>query len=211
MDWYIVWDYRAALLDGLLLTVEISAIAIVTSTIVGAVVGCLRILPLFLPQRVAGAYVEVLRNLPLLVKLFFLYFVLGVDAFVAGLLAITLHQSAFISDVTVAGLRSIPQGQTEAARSCGHTYTQVFRYILLPQAVRSMIPALTTQYVQVVKDSAVVMLVALQELTFMTQKINQTTFRGFEAATASTVLYLVVMLLITLGMNALQRCLEPRT
>ena len=210
MEWYIVWDYRSVILDGLSLTLQISIIAIIAGTIIGTVVGCLSTLPSFYLQKITGVYVETLRNMPVVVKLFFLHFIVGLDAFPAGIIALTLHQSAYIADVTTAGLRSVPLGQTEAARSCGHGYFQLFRYILVPQAIRYVIPPMTTQYIQTVKNSAVVMLIALEDLTFMTQKIEHETFRGFEAATAVTIIYLLVVLVIAVAMTLLQKYLERK-
>jgi polar amino acid transport system permease protein len=210
MEWYIVWDYRAAILDGLLLTLQLSVIAIIGSTIIGTVVGCLSTMPSVFLRKFTGVYVETLRNMPVVVKLFFMHFIIGLDSFPSGVIALVLHQSSYISDVTAAGLRSVPYGQTEAARSCGHSYSQLFGYILVPQAIRFVIPPMTTQYVQTVKNSSVVMLIALEELTFMTQKIEHETFRGFEAASAVTVIYLVVVLVIAVAMTMLQKYLERK-
>ncbi|MCG8593412.1 MAG: amino acid ABC transporter permease [Kiloniellales bacterium] len=210
LDWYIIWDYRADLLRGFWLTVRISLAAMLGATLVGVAVGCLRALPSFFLHRLTGLYVEGLRNIPVVVKLFFGHFVLGLDALPAGIVVLVLHQSAYIADVTTAGLRSLPFGQTEAALASGLSYPQIFGSVLLPQAVRAMIPPMTTQYTQIVKNSAVVMLIALEDLTFMTQRIEHETFRGIEASTTVTVLYLLIVLLIALAMSALQRVLERR-
>lgn len=210
LDWYIIWDYRGDLLRGFWLTFQISAVTIIGATLVGVLVGCLRAQPSFFLRRLTGLYVEVLRNIPVVVKLFFAHFVLGLDALPAGIVVLVLHQSAYIADVTAAGLRSVPYGQTEAALASGLSYPQVFGSILLPQAARAMIPPMTTQYTQTVKNSAVVMLIALQDLTFMTQRIEHETFRGIEAATTVTVLYLLIVLCIAVVMSALQRVLDRR-
>jgi polar amino acid transport system permease protein len=205
LDWSILWQYRDALWSGLLTTLWLSACGIVGSTLIGVTIGCLASLPSLLLRRLTGCYVELLRNLPMIVKLFFLYFILGLPAIAAALLALCLHQSAYIADITGAGLRSVGRGQVDAARSLGHGRLQVFRYILLPQVARIVMPPMTSQYVAVVKNSAVVALIAVQDLTFETQQINVDTFRGFEAASAATVLYIIVALLIIGAMSLLQR------
>jgi His/Glu/Gln/Arg/opine family amino acid ABC transporter permease subunit len=210
LDWYIIWDYRADLLRGFWLTSRISVAAILGATLVGVLVGCLHAVPNFFLRRLTGLYVEVLRNIPVVVKLFFAHFVLGLDALPAGIVVLILHQSAYIADVTAAGLRSVPNGQTEAAMASGLSYPQVFGSVLLPQAARAMIPPMTTQYTQTVKNSAVVMLIALEDLTFMTQRIEHQTFRGIEAATTVTVLYLLIVLCIAVAMSAVQRVLDRR-
>lgn len=209
-DWPVIWDYRADLARGFALTAEISAAVIVGATLVGVLVGCLRALPGFLVHRLTGLYVELLRNVPVVVLLFFAYFVLGLDALPAGIIVLILHQGAYVADITAAGLRSVPHGQTEAAMASGLSYSQLFGAVLLPQAARAMLPTLTTQYTQIVKNSAVVMLVALQDLTFMTRRIEHETFRGIEAATTATVLYLLIVLCVVSAMSMVQRFLCGR-
>jgi polar amino acid transport system permease protein len=210
LDWYVIWDYRADLLSGLWLTIRLSVAAIVGATLVGLFVGCIASVPGFLWRRLAALYVELMRNIPIIVKLFFAHFVVGIDALPAGILVLVIHQSAYIADVTAAGLRSVPIGQTESAMASGLTYRQIFGNILLPQAAPVMLAPLLTQYAQIVKNSSVVMLVALQDLTFMAQRIEQKTFRGIEAMTTATGLYILLALLIMLAMSAAQRLLEQR-
>jgi His/Glu/Gln/Arg/opine family amino acid ABC transporter permease subunit len=205
MDWHILWQYRAALLSGLTVTLWVSALGIVGSTIAGMTIGCLAATPSFFLRRLTGAYTETLRNLPLLVKVFFFYFVLSMPTIPAALLGLVLHQSAYIADVTSAGIRSVARGQLDAGLSLGHRYGQIFCYVILPQAVRIIIPPMTTQYVAVIKNSSVVALIAVQDLTYQTQEINVETFRGFEAATAATVLYILVALTVIGLMTLLQR------
>jgi His/Glu/Gln/Arg/opine family amino acid ABC transporter permease subunit len=183
----------------------ISAGAIVLATALGVLVGMAAGAPSFLLRKLTGAYTELLRNLPLIVKLFFLYFVLGLSVVPAALAALVLHQSAYIADVTAAGLRSVERGQMDAARSLGLRWAGAFRLVLLPQMVRVMIPPMTSQYVAVIKNSSVVALIGVADLTFQTQQINIDTFRGFEAATAVTVLYMILSAVVIAAMTRLQR------
>jgi polar amino acid transport system permease protein len=204
MDWAILWQYRAALAEGFAITLAVSALAIVGATVVGVLVGCLRGSGSYLLQRLTGTYTELLRNLPLIVKLFFLYFVVGLPALPAALAALVLHQSAYIADVTAAGLRSVGRGQLDAGLSLGLKRWQVYRRVILPQAVRVLLPPMTSQYVSVVKNTSVVALIGVADLTFQTQQINVETFRGFEAATAATLLYILVAGAVIAGMTRLQ-------
>ena len=205
MDWAILWQYRAALAGGLAITLAVSAVAILGATVVGVLVGCLRGSGSYLAQRLSGAYTELLRNLPLIVKLFFLYFVIGLPALPAAIAALVLHQSAYIADVTAAGLRSVGRGQLDAGLSLGLKRWQVYRRVILPQIVRVMLPPMTSQYVSVIKNTSVVALIGVADLTFQTQQINVETFRGFEAATAATLLYMLVAGAVIAGMTRLQR------
>ena len=185
--------------------VEGAAVFLAGATVVGVLVGCLRGSGSYLAQRLTGAYTELLRNLPLIVKLFFLYFVLGLPALPAAIAALVLHQSAYIADVTAAGLRSVGRGQLDAGLSLGLKRWQVYRRVILPQIVRVMLPPMTSQYVSVIKNTSVVALIGVADLTFQTQQINVETFRGFEAATAATLLYMLVAGGVIAGMTRLQR------
>lgn len=209
MDWSVLWTYRIDLARGLAITVGISTAAIVGATVVGVLAGVLARSPDYLLRRLTGAYIGLLRNLPLIVKLFFLYFVVGLRPIPAALAALVLHQSAYIADVTEAGLRAVPSGQRDAGLSLGLRPLQIFRLVILPQMFRVMLPPMTSQYVSVLKNSSIVALIGVTDLTFQTQEINVETFRGFEAATAVTVLYMIVALAVIAGMGVLQRHRTP--
>ena len=208
MDWPVIWQYRAAILQGLAYTVVISALAIVGSFLFGTLLGYLRLTRHALLTEVVNGYVEIVRNTPLIVKLFFLYYIAGLDAFPSGLVALIVHQSGYISDVITAGFRSISPEQAESGYALGLSGRQVFVFALLPQAARLTIPPLTSQFIEVVKNSAVVMFVGVQELTFETQEISQATLRSFEAATVATLLYVVLTSVIVGGMTSLGRRLR---
>jgi His/Glu/Gln/Arg/opine family amino acid ABC transporter permease subunit len=210
MDWAVLWQYRAALFEGLLVTLIVSVFGIIGATVVGVLVGCLASTRSYLLRRLTGAYTELLRNLPLIVKLFFLYFVVGFPALPAALGALVLHQSAYIADVTEAGLRSVGRGQFDAALSLAFNRRQVYRLVILPQTVRMILPPMTSQYVSVIKNTAVVALIGVADLTFQTQQINVETFRGFEAATAVTLLYMLLAGGVIAGMTWLQHRQQPR-
>ncbi len=209
MDWSVLWTYRIDLARGLAITVSISAASIVGATVVGVLAGVLARSPVYLLRRLTSAYIGLLRNLPLIVKLFFLYFVVGLRPIPAALAALVLHQSAYIADVTEAGLRAVPSGQHDAGLSLGLRPGQIFHLVILPQMIRVMLPPMTSQYVSVLKNSSVVALIGVTDLTFQTQEINVETFRGFEAATAVTVLYMIVALVVIAGMGVLQRRQTP--
>jgi His/Glu/Gln/Arg/opine family amino acid ABC transporter permease subunit len=201
VDWSVVWQYRVAILHGFAYTIGISALAIVGSFLLGALLGCLRLLRNPFLDEAIDAYVEVVRNIPLIVKLFFFYYILGLDAFPSGLIALIVHQSGYIADVIASGFRSVHAEQSESGYAQGLTRLQVFIFILLPQVARLILPPLTSQFIEVVKNSAIVMFVGVQELTFETQEIVHATLRGFEAAAVATLLYVVITLALAAGMN----------
>jgi His/Glu/Gln/Arg/opine family amino acid ABC transporter permease subunit len=208
MDWSVLWQYRDVLLFSFGVTVFFSIISIAASSLLGIILGCLGTLDSAPLRRAVAAYVELMRNLPVVVKLFFLYFVIGLDALPSGFIALVTHQSGYIADVIASGFRAVPREQAESAYSQGATRPQIFLFVLLPQVLRIALPPLTNQFVEVVKNSAVIMFIGVEELTFETQQIAHDTFRGFEAATGATVLYLAIALGISAGMNALGRRLR---
>lgn len=204
LEWAVLLKYQAAILSGLKITLIVSLTSIFFATASGLILGSLRVLPQFFLRKILDLYIEIMRNIPAVVKLFFIHFVLGFDALTAGIIALSLHQSAYVADVISSGIRSLPKGQLEAALSTGLTYTDAFLRILLPQALRITIPPMSTQFVQVVKNSSIVMLISLQDLTFVTNQIEHETFRGMEAAVAVTGLYLLIAASIIVAMNIVE-------
>lgn len=196
MKWSVIWDYREALWTGLALTLQITALSMIGALFLGTLLACLKQMPSYVLGRLVATYVEVIRNLPSVVKVFFLYFVVGLDAIPAAVIGLSMHQGSYICDVLDSGFRSIPREQSEVAWAGGLTRAQIFLFVLLPQVWRIVLPPLTSQFIEILKNSAAAMLLGVGELTFQTQNIDVETFRGFEAATAVTLLYLTLALAI---------------
>jgi polar amino acid transport system permease protein len=168
--------------------------------------------PLLL-KRAIGVYVEVIRNTPFLVQLFFIFFGLpsiGVrlDPLLAAMLAMTLNMAAYTIEIVGAGLDAVPRGQTEAALALGLRPRQVFVKIVLPQALKVIFPALTSQIIIMMLESAVVSQIAVRELTYEADMLQARTFRAFETYFVVTIVYLVLSmglrrLLVSGGRRAL--------
>ena len=208
--WGVIWDYRGLLLDGLRVTLELFAVGTIAALVLGVAVGVIGASRHRGLRWFGEAYVEVNRNTPLVVKLFFLYFGFGLDAWVSAIVGLALHQSAYLAEVIRSGIQSIPTGQVEAGLSTGLSRLQVVRKIVLPQAMVIVIPPTTTQILELLKNSSIAMTIAIPELTFQTQQIEAYSFRGFEAATAATVAYLLIAVFIAAGAIALERAFTER-
>lgn len=204
-DWGVLLVYRHLLWQGLLLTVQISALSMVLSLVLGGVLGLGRRAEVMPVRWLCGAYIEFFRNIPLIVQLFFWYFAVGLEAFPAAVIGLTVYTSAYIAEVIRSGLQSIPRTQIEAARSFGMTPFQALRHVVLPQALMRVIPPLGVEFINVIKNSSIAMTISVTELTFQTQQIESLTFRGFEAATAITILYVLLASSIVLLMAAIER------
>lgn len=158
-------------------TLLISIIAIVMGFGIGIVIGLGRISSHFLINGIATVYVEILRGVPLLIQIFFIYFAISIyipginDPTVAATLALGLNSGAYQAEIIRGGIQSIPRGQMEAARSSGMSYIQAMRHVILPQGFRLIIPPMTNEYVTVIKDSSLAYAIGTMEITWLSTKI----------------------------------------
>ncbi|MCM6931203.1 amino acid ABC transporter permease [Enterococcus italicus] len=158
------------LLDGLIVTIEVSFVSIILSFLFGAIMGTLRFSAIPFVSRIVGLIVDIIRNLPLLLIIFFTYFAMpqiGIkfDIFWSAVIALTIFESAMLSEIFRAGLNAVPKGQMEAGLSTGLTYLQVMFSIMIPQAFRSMVPAIVSQLISLVKDTSLAVIISLPEFT----------------------------------------------
>ena len=212
-DWAIITSgkYFEWLVSGLKITIELSAVSIALSFILGLLIAVMRMSNAAPIRWFAHSYLEFFRNTPLLVQIFFWYFgsyqVLPESVnewmyehnfeFVSAVIALTIYTSAFIAEDIRSGVRSIPKEQMEAARSSGFSYLRSMQYIILPQAVRITIPPLINQFLNLAKNSSLAMTIGVAELTYQARQVESYTFKGFEAFTAATLVYLAISLVIT--------------
>ncbi len=219
--WSVLWSGPTGdwLLHGLLTTLELSVLGWLLAVTLGILSGALRTMP-FAPLRwLAEIYVEFFRNVPLLVWMFFCYFGVsprlpqlvqdwlfehGVE-FWSGVLALGVYHGARLSEVIRAGIQSIPKLQFEAALCTGLTVGQAYRLVILPIALRLIIPPATNETLNLIKNSSVALTIGVAELTFQTRQIETYTARAFEALAAGTVIYLVLCLSIATIMAHIER------
>nr|WP_320010713.1 amino acid ABC transporter permease [uncultured Desulfobulbus sp.] len=216
-DWSIITSgtYHDWLVSGVIVTLKLSALSIALSFIIGLLVAVMRMSTNRLVRWSAHIYLEFFRNTPLLVQIFFWYFgsyrvlpmfvndwlnEVGFE-FAAAVIALSIYTSAFIAEDIRSGVLSIPKEQMEAARSAGFSYLQSMRHIILPQAVRITIPPLINQFLNLAKNSSLAMTIGVMELTYQARQVESYTFKGFEAFTAATVVYVVISLAITFAVN----------
>jgi polar amino acid transport system permease protein len=225
-DWAVITTgkYAGWLLDGVKVTIELSLLSIVLSFVLGLLVAVMRMSQVRPIRWFAHGYLEFFRNTPLLVQIFFWYFgsykilpravndwLTSMNfEFAAAVIALSIYTSAFIAEDIRSGIRSIPKEQMEAARSAGLSYIGSMRYVLLPQAVRITIPPLVNQFLNLTKNSSLAMTIGVAELTYQARQVESYTFKGFEAFTAATIVYIVLSMIITLLVNFYdKRVLSP--
>lgn len=202
------WD---ALLSGLGYTLLASVIALIASLIIGTAFALMEISLHKWVREIGKAYVEFIRNIPLLVIAMAFYvivpqFIMQMDGFTAGTIGLTIYTSAFIAETVRAGIQSVPNGQMEGARSNGLSYMQAMTHVVFPQAIKLVIPPLGNQFINLVKNSSVLAFVAGFDLMYQGKLIANATFNTFDTYLAVGVLYLV----ITMPMSYAMRYLEKR-
>jgi His/Glu/Gln/Arg/opine family amino acid ABC transporter permease subunit len=192
------------LLKGLSLTVKLSAISLLNAMIIGIVASLMGMSKNPVPRFINAAFVAVIRGTPLLVQGFFIYFgitgLLGVriSAFMAGVIALSLNAGGYLSEIFRGGIQAVDAGQTEAARSLGLSARQTMWRIVLPQAVRICIPSVVNQWCITIKDTSIISVIGLAELTKMGQTIIARTYRSFEVWIIVGAMYFAVIYLLTI-------------
>jgi glutamate/aspartate transport system permease protein len=214
--------YLQYLIVGLGWTIATALAAWVIALVVGAIVGTLRTTPLRWAVRLGNAYVEIFRNVPLIVQMFLWFFVMpelvpkGIGdaikqmpppwgSYIPAVLCLGIYTSVRVAEQVRAGIGSLSRGQGMAGTALGLTLPQTYRYVLLPMAVRIVLPPLTSEFMNIVKNSSVALTIGLLELTGRARAMQEFSFQVFEAFAAATLIYLLTNLVVVLGMRALEK------
>ena len=227
-NWGIFWQlspdghgtYLDTLVAGLGWTLATALTAWVIALILGMIVGVVRTTPVRWLRLLGDAWVELFRNVPLLVQMFLWFFVvpellpasvgtwlkqLPRSAFYTAVVCLSLYTSARVAEQTRAGIQSLARGQGMAGIALGLTLPQTYRFVLLPMALRIVMPPLTSEFLNVIKNSAVALTIGLVELTASARSIQEFSFQVFEAFTAATLIYMVLNLIVVIGMRWLEK------
>jgi polar amino acid transport system permease protein len=193
---------------GLFTTLKLTATAFALAVVLGLFVALLRLSGLVMGTAVSLAFLELIRNIPLLVLLYLFYYVLGpifgLDRYWASVLTLAVFHSALISEIFRAGINAVDHGQWEAAKSIAMTRGQTYHYIILPQSVRFMLPPMTGEAVHLIKSSAIVSVIAVAELTTIGRNIISETFMSFEIWFTVAIVYMAVTLILSVGVSYLE-------
>ena len=227
-NWAIFWEispdgvhtYFQTLLMGTGWTLLTAAFAFIIALTFGSLIGVMRTTPSGFAVRAGDIYVELFRNIPLLVQMFLWYFVLPElmpltfgnwlkqvpnASFYTAVVALGLYMSARIAEQVRAGVLSLPRGQRQAGLALGLTLPQTYVYVLLPMAYRIIMPPLTSELLNTIKNSAVALTIGLMELTARARAMQEYSFQVFEAFTAATVIYIAINVVVTFTMRLVER------
>jgi len=211
LDYSFVWNVSGRIVDGFILTLQVSAVSLVFSLLLGALVAAgkgSRILPL---RYLCDLYVKIIRGTPLIMQIYLFFYIVGTavgvdDRFISGVLILSVFEGAYIAEIIRGSLLSIDGTQRDAARAVGFTRTQTLRFVIVPQMVARTLPALTGQFASIVKDSSLLSLISVIELTQTMREISAANFQLFECYILLGLLYL----LITLPLEAVGHFFEKR-
>jgi His/Glu/Gln/Arg/opine family amino acid ABC transporter permease subunit len=195
-----IWDNRALIIDGFITTIQLSAAALVLAILIGIVVGTAATAQGRTARAVSIAYVESMRNIPLLIHMYFWYnglSFLKIPSFWCGVFGLSLYSGAYVAEIVRSGIGSVPRGQRQAALASGLTNTQAMLFVVYPQAIRAIIPSLASVFSQLIKDSSLASVIAVADLTYQASAIEGQTFRTFEIYITVCLLYLALVTLVS--------------
>ena len=204
------WINIRFLLDGLLVTVQVALFSILFSFVIGGLIGLVRFMKVPVASKLVGILTDIIRNLPLLLIIFFTYFALPqigirLSIFWASVAALTIFESAMLSEIIRAGLNAVPKGQMEAGRSTGLTYSQTLVSIIFPQAFKQMLPHIVSQFIALIKDTSLAVIISLPELTHNAKIIyGQDTNAVLPMFAAMAFLYFIVCYALSLVSKRLE-------
>lgn len=221
-NWSILFEapYLNWLLDGFIWTILVALAASAIAFTIGTAIGIFRTVPNRIIRLASRIYVEIFRNIPLIVQMFFWYFVLPeilpdaaglwlkrdlpLPEFTTAAFALGIYTSSRVSEQIRAGIETVPQGLVLAAKASGMSEVQMYRHVVLPLALRIVIPPMTTEFLTIFKNSSIALTIGLMELTAYGNQISSYTYNSFEAFTAVTVIYAAIALFVTSAMHVVE-------
>ncbi|WP_415607051.1 ABC transporter substrate-binding protein/permease [Liquorilactobacillus hordei] len=206
-----MWDYWTYFAKGIEYTLIITVVSVFFGFILGILLALLRLSKNKLGKAIAVAYIEFVRGTPLMVQVMFVYFGIGaivqsLPALLAGIIAVSLNSAAYVAEVIRSGIESIPSGQTEAARSLGMSQTLTYRYVIIPQALKNIWPALGNEFITLIKESSIVSIIGVGDLMYQMQLVQSATYKGVIPIFITMVIYFVM----TFGLSKVLGYFEGR-
>ncbi len=209
-DFSFMYQYRVRMIDGFLMTLYISLASLVLSLLIGILSAFLHSSKILILQYLAKLYVSVIRGTPLIVQIYLFFYIVGTafgleDRFLSGVIILSVFEGAYISEIIRGSLSSIDKTQLDSAKAVGFTNSQTLRYIILPQLITRTLPALSGQFASIIKDSSLLSIISLIELTQTVREITSINHRLFEAYFILGLLYLALTLPINLFSKWMER------
>lgn len=204
-------DSLPSLLSGLWVTIEIAVISLILAVILGIILGIFSISTSKILKGIATVYIYIVRGTPLMVQALFLFFGVGqalnirFDPMVAGIMTLTVNASAYMAEIFRGGIQAVDHGQMEAARSLGLSYSKAMIKVILPQAVKIMIPSILNQFIVTLKDTSILTVISIRELTSSGQIIIARNFKSLEMYAIIACMYFILITILTLVSSYIER------
>lgn len=206
MDFSFLSDYYKFFLIGARNTIFISIFSVLFGTILGLILALMKTSKNKVLKVISTAYVEFVRGTPLLIQLYIIYYglPLNLPEIPSGILALTLNSSAYVAEIVRSGIQSIDIGQMEAARSMGMSEGMAMRYVIIPQALKNIIPALGNEFITVIKESAIVSVIGVPELMYNSETVTGNIFKPFEPLIVAALLYFALTFTLSKGLSKIE-------
>lgn len=220
MDFSFLTQYYSVFIEGTKSTILISIIALLFGCIIGILVCLMKISKIKIFKFISTVYIEVLRGTPILVQVYILYFglpqlginfpgVLGLSsAFITGAIGLSLNSGAYVAEILRGGIQSVDKGQMEASRSLGLNYTSTMIHIIIPQAIKNVLPSLANEFITLVKESAIISIIGVQEIMFSASTVRISTYQGLEPYIIAALIYLVLTFTLSKLVGLLEKKLS---
>jgi len=215
LDFSFIKDYSYYFISGTINTVVIAILTVILGVVIGTLLALMKISKNGGLKFIASAYIEFIRGTPLLVQIYLIYFlvtfpdftVLGIemDRFIPGVIAMSINSGAYVAEIIRAGIQAVDKGQMEAARSIGLTAGQSMRYIIIPQAVKNILPALGNEFVVVIKESSILSVIGIVELMRSSDIVKTAIYRPFEPLLVAAAIYFVLTFTLTRVLGVAER------
>ncbi len=204
-------DYYSFFIDGAMFTIILAIFTVIFGVMLGVLLALLRISNNKIFKFIGTAYVEFIRGTPLMVQLFIIYFGLpnligfNMPDMAAAVLALSMNSGAYIAEIIRAGIQAVDKGQMEAARSLGMNYAMAMRYIIIPQAVKNILPALGNEFIVVIKESSIVSVIGIGELMYNADTVRGNTYKAFEPLLVAAFMYFIMTFTLSKLMGRFER------
>ncbi len=215
MDFSFLFEYYPYFISGTINTIIIAVLTVLFGVILGTVLALLKISNSKILRGIASAYIEFIRGTPLLVQIYIIFYMVsfpdftlfGMDMarFIPGVIALSINSAAYVAEIIRAGIQAVDKGQMEASRSLGFTKGQAMKYVVLPQAVKNILPALGNEFVVVIKESSIVSIIGIAELMMSANIIRGAIYRPFEPLLVVAVIYFALTFTLTRVLGVAER------
>ncbi|SCI01273.1 Arginine transport system permease protein ArtQ [uncultured Clostridium sp.] len=204
MDFSFLSKYGSLFLEGTSVTVIISLVALLFGCIIGMLICLMKLSTFKVLKAVATTYIEILRGTPLFVQIYIIYFglpqvgidfpsILGISSdFIAGAFALSINSGAYVAEILRSGIQSVEKGQMEASRSLGLGYAATMRYVIVPQAIKNILPSLANEFITLVKESAIISVIGVREIMFTSSIVKNATYKPLEPLIVAAIIYFIL-------------------